>query len=172
MVGPSHPGVYHPSTPFWHIEIRDRRLQQLLAQLKVPTECRLSLWAGSSERCFENDYDGEVYTGSNQVVHIGSGVGYLRHCSPRGAGLSPPACPHSCGNQPGDSRPVSVPPPRSNHSEGTRRAAGGKLRCPLWWCRYNRRAPAKTACHRSHLSSEPRKMCATALLIGCPVIRS
>ena len=68
MVGPSHPGVYHPSTPFWHIEIRDRRLQRLLAQLKVPTECRLSLWAGSSERCFENDYDGEVYNGDLGVV--------------------------------------------------------------------------------------------------------
>ena len=22
---------------------------------------------------------------------------------------------------------------RSNHGEGSRRAAGGKLRCPLWW---------------------------------------
>src|SRR5580693_7844332 len=68
MVVPSHTGVYHPSTPFWHIEIRDRRLQRLLAQLKVPTECRLSLWAGSSERCFENDHDGEVYTGGLGVV--------------------------------------------------------------------------------------------------------
>src|ERR1700730_4809154 len=68
MVGPSHPGVYPPSTPFWHIEIRDRRLQRLLAQLKVATECRLSLWAGSSERCFENDDDGEVYTGGLGVV--------------------------------------------------------------------------------------------------------
>src|SRR5580693_506257 len=68
MVVPSHTGVYHPSTPFWHIEIRDRRLQRLLAQLKVPTECRLSLWAGSSERCFESDYDGEVYNGDLGVV--------------------------------------------------------------------------------------------------------
>src|SRR4051812_11169765 len=68
MVVPSHTGVYHPSTPFWHIEIRDRRLQRRLAQLTGPTECRLSLWAASSERCFENDYDGEVYNGDLGVA--------------------------------------------------------------------------------------------------------
>jgi exodeoxyribonuclease V alpha subunit len=31
-------------------------------------ECRLSLWAGSSEPCFENDYDSEVYNGGLGVV--------------------------------------------------------------------------------------------------------
>ena len=70
---------------------------------------------------------------NNQVVHVGSGVGYLRHCNPRGAGYrrQPVRTLAEINRVTRDQ--YLYPRRRTNHSEGARRAAGGKLRCPLWW---------------------------------------